>query len=50
MALADDLNLRTLRGAAYLEVMQRGQFTGTRGGRKRQQQIGNGEGNSSGSK
>lgn len=27
MALADDLNLRTLRGAAYLEVMQRGSFT-----------------------
>ncbi|KAE9408852.1 hypothetical protein BT96DRAFT_913566 [Gymnopus androsaceus JB14] len=28
MALADDLNLRSLRGAAYLEVMQRGSFTG----------------------
>lgn len=27
MALADDLNLRSLRGAAYLEVMQKGSFT-----------------------
>lgn len=50
MALADDLDLRTLRGAAYLEVMQRGEFTGTRGGRRKQQQNGNGEGNNSDSK
>ncbi|KIK69785.1 hypothetical protein GYMLUDRAFT_34183 [Collybiopsis luxurians FD-317 M1] len=28
MTLADDLNLRSLRGAAYLEVMQRGSFIG----------------------
>ncbi|KAJ3747547.1 hypothetical protein DFH05DRAFT_1392557 [Lentinula detonsa] len=30
MALADDLNLRSLRGAAYLEVMQKGSFTSPR--------------------
>ncbi|KAJ3825467.1 hypothetical protein F5880DRAFT_238888 [Lentinula raphanica] len=30
MALADELNLRSLRGAAYLEVMQRGSITSPR--------------------